>query len=111
MDGIVGDIIAMSVNDGPGIRTSVYLKGCPLRCAWCHNPEMRFPGRQVMVLPSRCTHCGACRACVYGARGPRGEYDASRCVGCGRCVKACKTGINPIEVLRFFKRKGADHAK
>ncbi len=99
MNGIVSDIISMSVNDGPGIRTSVYLKGCPLRCAWCHNPEMQSPGPQAMVLPSRCVRCGACAACPSGARGPHGEYDSARCTGCGLCVSLC-----PAEACRITGR-------
>lgn len=96
MNGIVGDIISMSVNDGPGIRTSVYLKGCPLRCAWCHNPEMQSSGPQAMVLPSRCTRCGACSVCPSGARGAKGEYDSARCTGCGLCASLC-----PVEACRI----------
>lgn len=96
MNGIVSDIISMSVNDGPGIRTSVFLKGCPLRCAWCHNPEMQRPGPQALVRFSQCLHCGACFPCPAGARGQKGEYDSSRCVGCGRCVAVC-----PAEACRI----------
>ena len=121
MNGIVGDIISMSVNDGPGIRTSVYLKGCPLRCAWCHNPEMQAPVPQAMVLPSRCTHCGSCRICPSGARRANGEYDSARCTGCGQCVSVCPAEACRIsgammsaeEVLRrvlpdkpFFRKRG-----
>ena len=121
MDGIVADIISMSLNDGPGIRTSVFLKGCPLRCAWCHNPEMQLSSPQAMVIPSRCTHCGACAACPAGARGRRGEYDSARCAGCGLCVDLCPAGacrltgerMSAEEALRrvlpdkpFFRRRG-----
>lgn len=121
MNGIVSDIISMSVNDGPGIRTSVFLKGCPLRCAWCHNPEMQVPTPQAMVLPSRCTHCGACFTCPSGARGRTGEYDSSRCIGCGLCVSVCPeeacrvvgASMSAGEVLRrvlpdkpFFRERG-----
>ena len=96
MRGIITDIIPFSVNDGPGIRTSVFFKGCPLRCRWCHNPEAQRGGPQVMVLPSRCIRCGACSVCPSGARGPRGELDASRCEGCGRCIQLC-----PAEACRL----------
>ncbi len=96
MQGVVTDIIPFSVNDGPGIRTSVFFKGCPLRCRWCHNPEAQERGPQAMVLASRCVHCGACAACPSGARGPKGEYDSSRCTGCGLCVSVC-----PSEACRL----------
>ena len=121
MRGIITDIIPFSVNDGPGIRTSVFFKGCPLRCQWCHNPETQDPGPQAMVLPSRCVHCGACAACPSGARGAHGEYDSSRCSGCGLCVarcpmEACRISgmtVTPEEVLAqilpdrpFFRKRG-----
>ena len=97
MRGVITDIIPFSVNDGPGIRTSVFFKGCPLRCRWCHNPEMQRPGPQAMVLPSRCTGCGLCgQLCPAGARGAHGEMDSSRCTGCGQCVSVC-----PAEACRL----------
>jgi len=63
VNGIVTDIQRFSVHDGPGIRTTVFLKGCNLRCAWCHNPETLLPGPQLQVLPAKCIGCGACLAC------------------------------------------------
>ena len=74
MDGIVFDIKEFAVFDGPGIRTTVFMKGCPLRCQWCHNPEGLSPEPELMVSMAACTHCGACtRVC----RHPEG------CVACG----------------------------
>ena len=96
MRGTVTDIIPFSVNDGPGIRTSVFLKGCPLHCRWCHNPEAQKPGPQVMVNESRCIRCGACAVCPAGARGAHGELDSARCTGCGMCVSVC-----PAEACRI----------
>ena len=66
--GQVFDIRRYSVNDGPGIRTAVFFKGCPARCAWCHNPESQGFGREVMFWPSKCIGCGACvEACPVNA--------------------------------------------
>ena len=56
--GVVFDIQRYSTRDGPGIRTTVFLKGCPLTCSWCHNPEGQRPGRDVMVQPGACIVCG-----------------------------------------------------
>ena len=58
--GTVFDIKQLAVYDGPGIRTTVFLKGCPLRCMWCHNPEGLSYQPQLMVSSNNCLHCGAC---------------------------------------------------
>ena len=59
--GLVFNIQKYSVHDGPGIRTTVFLKGCPLRCPWCHNPESISPQGEIVVLETRCMDCGQCR--------------------------------------------------
>ena len=82
--GTIFDIKEFAVHDGPGIRTTVFLKGCPLRCAWCHNPEGLSPRPQLMVSYAACTHCGAC-AC-----------DKPVCDACGACVIKCKQGLRRI---------------
>ena len=91
--GWVFDIRRYSVHDGPGIRTTVFLKGCPLRCAWCHNPESQSPLPQLLLRPERCLGCGACaRVCPHAAIAPDGARfvtDATRCRVCGACVEAC----------------------
>jgi pyruvate formate lyase activating enzyme len=91
--GVVFDVRRYAVHDGPGIRTTVSLKGCPLRCAWCHNPESQGAEPQLLVRASRCLRCGACvRACPHGAlrlRGDRVETDGDACTLCGACVDAC----------------------
>ena len=92
--GIVFDIQHFSVSDGPGIRTVVFLKGCPLRCSWCHNPESYLARPQIMAYAERCVRCGACSAaCPQGIAGFRAQEHGWRegCTGCGKCVAACGT--------------------
>lgn len=82
MHGTVFSIQRFSIHDGPGIRTTVFLKGCPLICPWCHNPESRSAGVQVWTIEARCISCGACdEACEGG-----------KCTTCGSCVDVCPTG-------------------
>ncbi len=91
--GLIFDIQRFSVHDGPGIRTTVFLKGCSLRCFWCHNPEGLRMTPEVQFLPNRCIACGACVvACEHGGQhldehGRR--FTRERCVACGKCVEAC----------------------
>jgi glycyl-radical enzyme activating protein len=96
MKGLVTDIQRFSVHDGPGIRTTVFLKGCDLRCAWCHNPETLRPSPEIRFLPERCIGCGAClAACPNGAQaieGGRRVYRRDRCAACGRCARTCYAG-------------------
>ncbi len=69
MTGLIADIERASTHDGPGIRTVVFLKGCPLRCRWCHNPECISPEPEMLYYPNRCIGCGQCaNGCYAGAR-------------------------------------------
>jgi pyruvate formate lyase activating enzyme len=94
--GIVFDIRRYSIHDGPGIRTTVFLKGCPLSCWWCHNPESQAPGLELMYRENRCIRCGACLdVCAEGALAWDGQdagrivIDEAKCTLCGECVNAC----------------------
>jgi pyruvate formate lyase activating enzyme len=94
--GIVFDIQHFCVDDGPGIRTAVFLKGCPLRCVWCHNAEGLSAQPQLYYTAGSCTGCGQCEAaCAQKAHriGADGHtIDRSACTACGTCAKVCPNG-------------------
>lgn len=97
--GIVFNVQRFSVHDGPGIRTTVFLKGCPLSCAWCHNPEGLERCQEIRITPSRCCDCGLCREICPSpdpaeplAVGSRSMPGRQQCNMCGRCVEVCPTG-------------------
>lgn len=91
--GIIFDIKKFAIHDGPGIRTTVFLKGCPLRCAWCHNPESQDPSPVLAQFPRNCIGCLKClQNCPQGAlsKGPEKiEIDRDKCVACGACAREC----------------------
>jgi pyruvate formate lyase activating enzyme len=91
--GILFDIKKFSIHDGPGIRTTVFFKGCPLRCAWCHNPESQIPHPEMTFRSSRCIGCRACvAACAQNAvtwNGGGVHTDDAQCTLCGACAQVC----------------------
>ena len=90
--GIVSHIMHFSLHDGPGIRTTVFLKGCPLRCWWCHNPETQEYRPSLLVTEDRCRRCGACvTACPLGALTWADDRPVltGACDRCGACADAC----------------------
>jgi pyruvate formate lyase activating enzyme len=98
--GTVFSIERYAVHDGGGIRTIVYLKGCPLCCLWCANPEGQAARPEVFVFPERCIACDRCGAvCPQGVAGPGAGRPPTACEGCGRCAEAC-----PADARRLFGR-------
>ncbi len=95
----VSDIQRFCMHDGPGIRTTVFLKGCPLRCAWCHNPETQKSGAELLFYQNKCIGCGNCiSSCTQDAHIIKEQHTVNRgkCALCGECVKNCPTGALEI---------------
>jgi len=96
MKGLVFDIKRFAVHDGPGIRTTVFLKGCSLRCFWCQNPEGLNYKQEIMFYPERCIACGNCVSiCPQNAhliRNGMHIYFRDRCAECMKCVETCYAG-------------------
>ncbi len=92
--GIIFDIQRMSLHDGPGLRTSVFLKGCPLHCIWCHNPESHALRPQVFYKPDKCLKCGACGeiCALHTVNAQEHLYARDECRACMKCVQACPAG-------------------
>jgi len=89
---LIVDIKRHSLEDGPGIRSVVFFKGCPLRCIFCHSSETQDPGVEVAFSPNECIHCGSCAdACPQGAIDLElpGRIHRERCIRCGTCANVC----------------------
>jgi pyruvate formate lyase activating enzyme len=98
--GLIFNIQRYSIHDGPGIRTTVFLKGCPLRCFWCQNPESQEMKPELLLDRSRCSSCGRCtEVCpsrVNVLMGDRITMHRDKCQGCGECADACPSGARKL---------------
>ena len=126
LKGLISDIQRFAIHDGPGIRTTVFFKGCPLNCRWCANPETIEPRPEIMFSPGFCMQCGICaQTCPQNAvtftPGELPVRDRELCISCGSCAEACPKNalllrgtlmaVDEIMAvlekdLPFFKRSG-----
>ena len=113
----VAEIQRFCMHDGPGIRTVVFAKGCPLRCEWCHNPETWEKASTLLFYPAKCISCGACLSCAHQVHGFSAYHTLQRenCIRCGGCASRCPTGalelcgrdLSREELLREIARDQA----
>ncbi len=109
MEGIITNIQKFSTGDGPGIRTTVFVKGCPLRCLWCQNPETWRKKPQIAWYKTKCVGCGNCvENCPNGAISEEGDTlvpEKELCKACGRCVEECPKGARELIGKRISPEK------
>lgn len=111
MNGIIFDIKRFAVHDGGGIRSTLFLKGCPLRCPWCQNPEGLHRNIQLWHQPTVCIRCGGCiTACPQDALRLDGRIhiDRDRCTSCGLCVERCPAAAMMLDGQIISDEQAAD---
>lgn len=106
LHGLLFDIRKFSLHDGPGIRTTVFFKGCPLNCWWCHNPESQSTSPEIMLWESRCIRCGECVSncaveAIQATGGSSTITDRDICTVCGSCVEICTADARQLVGQRY----------
>lgn len=96
MNGTIFDIKEFAIYDGPGVRQTVFMKGCPLRCAWCHNPEGLKGIPELGVSSASCAHCGKCRSVCTAENWNERYMRNEKCSLCGECISVCPMGLRRI---------------
>jgi pyruvate formate lyase activating enzyme len=104
MNGMIFNIQRFCVSDGPGIRTTVFFKGCPLRCLWCHNPESQAKEKQIMFYPDKCSGCGRCRGLTVDSSDFICFNNAKEI--CGKTVSSDYVITEILKDLEFYKNSG-----
>jgi len=115
IEGLIFDVDTFAVHDGPGIRMSVYFKGCPLVCEWCHSPESQSAKPQLILARDRCVACGTCvQVCPQGVHhfdDGRHVVERDRCIVCGQCAQACVPGALAIKGYTITAGEIIDQAR
>lgn len=97
---LITNIQRYSIHDGDGIRTTVFFKGCPLRCVWCHNPETQHKSRELLCNGEKCTGCGACASVcpqkAISVKNGKAQTDRKLCTACGACAEVCVLNLREI---------------
>ena len=117
---VITNIQHFSVHDGPGIRTTVFFKGCSMHCRWCHNPETIRFGTEIGLDMRRCIGCGACSVCplrLHTFKNGIHRFERAECIGCGKCETHCpqqlpirselKAAAGELEGVRYKVMKTA----
>ena len=118
----VAEIQRFCMRDGPGTRTTVFLKGCPLNCVWCHNPEMKKYESELLYCEKKCITCRICEKCENKAHifeENRHILNREKCVSCGKCAENCPTSALRIcgsdmsidDIVREVKKDAAFYGK
>ena len=109
-EGYIFNIQRAALDDGPGVRTALFFKGCPLSCFWCHNPESQRALPELLARADKCRKCGACEPICPMDAIKNADVDRTRCAACGACAKACDYGALEIVGRRYTARDAAREA-